>query len=335
MHGYQDNGSPGVPGFAKRFVAAHIRRSTDTAESEIAHLPIRGIKPLLAIIPQACGAILNPKSVHVATMTKPGYPTPATQCRYLGVRHYPLPQNAENAFLFSLGDIRPQTKLLMLNLPHNPTGQIADREWWEQVCDYCSVMGIRLFNDAAYAALSYTPESSTLTDVAMDYAELSWAEAFSASKLIGNGTGWGIGATAGSPDFIGDIATIKGNTDSGFSAPMAAGVIHAVENDMAGINAVRELYARRLGILIESLIKCGMELAVEPKAGFFTLWEAPTRAFDRRIVDGRDFNQCMIENTGIAGVPFWRCIRYSVCGDIENMLPDIVAGFEAAEVSYR
>lgn len=332
MHGYQDNTSPGVPDFARRFVAAHIKYPIPPESA--AYLPIPGIKPILGMIPQACGAITNPKSVVVATMTDPGYPTPATQCRYLGVPYYPLPLNQKNEFRFGVDDIRPETNLLMLNLPHNPSGQIADKGWWDQICGYCAKNNVRLFNDAAYAALSHTPESSMLAEIAVGYPTLSWAEAFSASKLI-NFTGWRVGAIVGSPDFVGDIGIIKGNTDSGFVAPMAAGVIFAVENDQAGIGANRRLYGKRITILKESLEDCGMRLAVEPKAGFFTLWEAPKQAFGCRIASGRDFNDTMIEKAGIAGVPFGTYIRYSVTSSgIESMASDIAEAFKAAKIRY-
>ena len=79
---------------------------------------------------------------------------------------------------------------------------------------------------------SAIPKRVTLAEVAVDYADLSWAEAYTAAKLIGNGTGWHVGAMVGSSDFIGDIKEVKGKTDAGFVAPMAAGVI-------AGLKRIR------------------------------------------------------------------------------------------------
>jgi len=76
MHGYQDNGCPGIPGFAEQFVAAHVKRSLNI--DGISFLPIPGIKPMLGIVPLAIGSRLY----KVGTMTEPGYPTPADQCRY-------------------------------------------------------------------------------------------------------------------------------------------------------------------------------------------------------------------------------------------------------------
>jgi LL-diaminopimelate aminotransferase len=236
--------------------------------------------------------------------------------------------------LFRTGDILPETKLIMANYPHNPTGQIATRGWWENRCRYCEKHGIRLFNDNPYQLLSYTVRSSTLAQVAVKFPELSWAEAFSASKVIGNGTGWRVGAMVGSPDFIADIATIKSNTDSGFAAPMAAGALFAIENDQASIALSRKTYAKRLHLLIDILSRHNMQLAVKPKAGFFSLWNVPKMAFGQKIETAEQFNFLMIEETGIVGVHFHPYIRYSVTGDIEAMSSVIERAFAKANVSY-
>lgn len=332
MHEYQDNASPGVPDFARRFVQTHIE--TPLSEANVDFLPIPGIKPMLGLIPLAGGAA--DKTLTIATTTKPGYPTPKDWTQYLRQNVYELPLDPENAFRFevSVYDLPSETDLIMMNYPHNPTGQIATRDWLEKVCEYCQTNNIRLFNDAAYAALSHKSESSTLTEVAIRFPGLSWVEAFSASKLIGNGTGWRVGAIVGSPDFVGDIKTIKGNTDSGFVAPMAAGVLHSVENDKQGIESVRRTYEKRLNILTQILTSNGMQLAVKPSAGFFTLWKSPKTAFEEPVRDAQHFNFTMIEKTGIVGVHFNPYIRYAVCGDVEAVADKIDAAFKQAAVSY-
>jgi LL-diaminopimelate aminotransferase len=241
----------------------------------------------------------------------------------------------ENQFRFKPADIKKGTKLLMVNYPHNPTGQIATRGWWQEICKYCETNDIRIFNDNPYYILSHKKESCALTEAATDFPGLSWAEAFSASKVISNGTGWRIGAMVGSPDFIGDIATIKGNTDSGFAAPMAVGVLNAIENDKEGVATYRILYNRRIKILTDILSRNGMRLAIEPGAGFFTLWRRPDSAFGQTIRDAEHFNYLMIEKTGVVGVHFEPYIRYSVTGDIEAMADVIEKAFVAAKIGYR
>ncbi len=332
MHEYQDNGSPGVPDFASRFVQALVRR--DLRNTEVVCLPTPGTKSMLGLAQLACyggdGATLS-----VATMTDPGYPTPWDWAAYLNLHVRKLPLDPVNRFRFSVSNISTETQLIMINYPHNPSGQTASQGWLKELCAYCEQWDTRLINDAAYAPLAHRRTSCTLTEVAVDFPKLSWAEAFSASKVIGNGTGWRVGAIVGSPDFIGDIAKIKGNTDSGFVAFSAAGVIHAVENDKEGIKQCRKTYEERIRLLIASLTHYGMRLAVEPGAGFFTLWKVPKKAFGQEVKDAEHFNRMMIERTGLVGVHFNPdYIRYAVTGDIKAMLPDIEAAIIKAAVSY-
>ena len=154
------------------------------------YLPTPGNKPMLGLVQLACGSA---QGQFIVGMTdKPGYPTPADWSKYLRLKQYSLPLTIENQFRFKTADIKNNTRLLMVNYPHNPTGQIATREWWQNICAHCEKNNIRIFNDNPYYILSHKKESSALTEVAADFRNLSWAEAFSASKVISNGTGWSV-----------------------------------------------------------------------------------------------------------------------------------------------
>ncbi len=338
MHEYQDNGSPGVPDFAEKFVRYHV--SIDPANN-VAFLPIPGIKSMLSLVIMACNAGYQNKQstrMKIVTATNPGYPTPAYWAMRLG-QELIEPDITTTNFKIQPKQIDKDVRLVMLNYPHNPSGQVMLVEDWAALCIHCRNHEIRVFNDSAYSGLLHDKSGRTLSQVAQVIEGLSWAEAFSASKLIGNGTGWRVGAIAGSTDFIADIAREKGNADSGFFAPAAAGVLAAVENyEYAnGADTHRQMkmikvkYENRISKLTAVLKEEGMKLAVEPKAGFFTLWEAPEKAFGQKIVDGEHFNALMIVNTGVTGVPFGRFIRYAVSGSaVDESLEDIKAGFQKA-----
>lgn len=321
MHEYQDNGSPGNPGFAQRFVQAHVK--ANLSDRDLGYLPIPGIKPMIPLLALACG------KKPVAGMTNPGYDVIATWCGegYINCEYTALNTNPENRFIVSPAEIPPGTKLLYLNYPHNPSGAcISEVEMWE-LCRYCEDNGIRIANDGAYAILA--EKGTTLTDVAIHFPNLSWLEMFSSSKAT-NFTGWRIGAMVGSKDTIDDVAKIKGNADSGFFAPASAGVEAAFIISLCEIHEIRDIYQKRREILIEALTGLGMEIACDPGAGFFTLWETPKTAFGQQVESAKHFNQLMIANTGIVGVHFHPYIRYAVVGDVESMLPFIKAGFKAA-----
>ena len=46
--------------------------------------------------------------------------------------------------------IRPNTRLISINFPHNPTGKILERDVFEGLVDICRARGIWLFSDEVY-----------------------------------------------------------------------------------------------------------------------------------------------------------------------------------------
>lgn len=102
-----------------------------------------------------------------------------------------------------------------------------------------------------------------------------------------------------------------------------------------GIHEAREVYERRLKVLIEILQANGMRLAVEPKAGFFSLWQSPRMAFGKPMANASEFNREMIEQTGAVGVHFDPYIRYAVTSDVEAYVDQIDQAFKKASVSYE
>ena len=179
MHEYQERSCSGVPSFPQRFAQFHVHRSL--ADEDVAYIPIAGIKSSLEHVIRACGGIATVATLErVAMMTDPGYPTPRVQCEYQGVPVQELPLNPLNSFRFSPIDIWSGVGLVMCNFPNNPSGQIATRQFWQELCAHCEKYNIRLVDDEAYIALSHVDESCSLADVAPDFPHLSWAAAYSA-----------------------------------------------------------------------------------------------------------------------------------------------------------
>ena len=338
FHSYMDNGDLAVEGFARDFIGQHLRHRDIVSSPELSTLLLPGIKPMFQLIPVACGAGCGhgqpERELKVVTTTNPGYPTPAYWAKMWGCEVIEPPL-AESDFKLTPEMIPEDADLVMVNSPHNPSGQALTAEDWHALCEYCAKNGTRLVNDAAYAGLAHSARVSTLADRAFEFTSLFWMELFSASKLIGNGTGWRVAAALGSKDFIGDLARIKGNADSGGFPPAFAGVHEAVNRNVIDIDAVRRSYLMRVDRMIECLHERNMKLAVDPKAGFFTLWKVPNKAFGREINgNGEEFAKLLIRETGVAGVPFGSFIRFASCTKDADRIEEIEEAFKKADVSY-
>ncbi len=268
-------------------------------------------------------------------MTDPGYPPPEDICPYLRITNqYELPTNSQNRFFFDPATIGAKKgDVIMLNYPHNPSGQVFNKTWLRRLCAYCRKHGIRLFNDAAYVFLDHTGARVTLAEIAVEFPGLSWAEGFSASK-IGNFTGWRIAAFVGSPKFIADICRVKADFDSGFNAALALGVLRQLQERPEEVETMRKVYKRRLDGVISILESRGMKLAFRPKAGAFSLWKTPRYAFGQRVTSAKAFNYELINRTGIVGVDFDPYYRLASFGNVEPKFCYLERAFEMAEVSY-
>ena len=68
-----------------------------------------------------------------------------------------VPLRPENGFRLDLDDIRqalrPNTRLIAVNFPNNPTGSIADQATFRDLATLCAERGIHLFSDEVYRGL--------------------------------------------------------------------------------------------------------------------------------------------------------------------------------------
>src|SRR5699024_1184611 len=70
-----------------------------------------------------------------------------------------VPLRPENGFALDVADIAaaitPKTKALLLNFPHNPTGQMLDLSQWEDIAELCQRHDLWLVSDEVYAHLVF------------------------------------------------------------------------------------------------------------------------------------------------------------------------------------
>jgi len=91
----------------------------------------------------------------------PGFPANSALAESLGieVRYYNL--RAENQFRVDPGEIRrlvdQNTRLLLVNSPHNPTGSVMSDEELESLHDFCVERGIQFVSDQVYHPIYHGP----------------------------------------------------------------------------------------------------------------------------------------------------------------------------------
>ncbi|CEO28136.1 LL-diaminopimelate aminotransferase [Paraclostridium sordellii] len=281
-----------------------------------------GSKPVLAMLP-IC--FINPGDICL--MPAPAYQVLGTYSKFLGGEIYKLPLCAENNFYPDLdsipSEIRKKAKLLYLNYPNNPTGQVATKKFFEYAVKFARDNDILIISDLAYGALTYedyTPLSILNIEGSLDVC----IEIHSLSKAF-NMTGWRLAFVVGSEKAMKIYCAVKGHTDSGqFRAIQKAGA-YALDNcDL--IEANKSRYYRRFLLLTKALKEIGFKAEI-PKAGFYCYVPIPLG-----IKNGIRFNNAeeaslyILSKALVSTVPWDDCgsyLRFSVTFDAESEVDEL------------
>ena len=155
----RSSGYPRVAGSAelRQAAAGWMRRRFQVdldPDREI--LPVNGSKEGIHSLPLA---VLDPHTRPVTLVPAPAYPVYALGVQAAGGDVVSLPLHAENAYLPDLDAIPAstwnRTALFWINYPHNPTGAVASREFFQRAVTLCREHGVLLASDEAYADVYY------------------------------------------------------------------------------------------------------------------------------------------------------------------------------------
>ena len=239
---------------------------------------------------------LNPGDISL--VPDPGYPVYGIGSLLAGAEPYIMPLKAENGFLPDLAaipeEVAQKAKIMFINYPNNPTGAVADEQFYLDVIAFAKKYDILVCHDAAYQDLAfdgYKPPSFLEFPGAKEVG----IEFGSCSKPY-NMTGWRIGWAAGRADVIEALGRLKSNVDSGaFQAVQYAGT-EALSGPQDIIEEMSQLYAERRDIVVNGLNAMGWNLE-KPKATIY-VWAPVPKGHD-----SISFAEEVFEKTGVVVTP--------------------------------
>lgn len=283
----------GMPEFRESVARWYRRRFGVDLDPDREVLTLIGSKEGIAHIPLA---FVDPDDVVL--IPSPGYPVYRVATLFAGGVPHVLPLVKENRFLPEFSKIPPpvsqKAKLLFISYPNNPTGAVADCEFFEEVVDFASQYNIIVCHDAAYTEISYEgyrPSSFLEVEGAREVG----VEFHSLSKTS-NMTGWRVGFVVGNGEVIEGLGKIKTNVDSGvFEAIQRAG-IEALEHGDEEHSRILEIYQRRRDLMVKTLWEAGFALE-KPMATFYLWIEVP------RGYTSAEFTTLLLTEAGIVVTP--------------------------------
>ncbi|HEX7926583.1 MAG TPA: pyridoxal phosphate-dependent aminotransferase [bacterium] len=260
--------SAGVPELRKA-VADYLSKSRkiDVRPDDITIA--NGAKPFIMY---AIAAVTDPGAGHEVVYPAPGFPIYGSQVTAMGAVPRPLPLLEREAFNFDLATLKQtlnkNTRLLVLNSPHNPTGRTLNRAELEAIAEAVKPYpDLWVFSDEVYAAMVHDGEFHSIASIPGMQERTILVDGASKSYAM---TGWRMGYAANrtlAPFF----STWITNTDSCASSITQWATVEALTGDQTEHRKMMESFTRRRNMIYEELNTLEGIKALKP-GGAFYIW---------------------------------------------------------------
>jgi len=264
----------GTPRLRQAIAAWLKKRHNTIVDPDTQVLVLIGSKEGLGHLPTTC--VEEGDNVLVPDL---GYPVYGQATLLAGGQPRVFSLSAQRGFLPDFEELEKladdKTRLLFLNYPNNPTGAVANEDFWKRMIAFTGERGIRLVNDAAYLEVVPGGEAALSLLQVADPSEDRVIELHSLSKMF-NMTGWRIAFAVGHPQLVGDLGRVKESMDSGVFTAVQETATHALGEAFDSLlSEVMDAYPQRRKIINSALKKMGVEVFPSP-ATFYVWAKVPT-----------------------------------------------------------
>jgi aspartate/methionine/tyrosine aminotransferase len=276
-----------------------------------------------------------------ALVPNPGYPTYRSAVRLAGGVPIDYTLTEENSWCpdweelerLVESDVRPSdephsaapgrdtpVKLMWVNYPHMPTGQLPDKDLFEKLVAFGKKHHILICHDNPY---SFILNESPMSLLAVPGAKEVVIELNSLSKSQ-NMAGWRIGTLSGAKERIDEVLRFKSNMDSGMFLPLQLAAAKALSLGKDWYDSVNGVYRERRGWVYRLLEQLGCVFD-RGQAGMFVWAKVPGEYKDGYALSDKVLYDAGVFITpgGIFGKAGEGYIRVSLCSSVEKLQESI------------
>ncbi len=284
------------------------------ADTEI--LPLIGSKEGIMHI---CMTYLN--EGDFVLIPNPGYPTYKNAATIAGAKCMEYNLTEENNWLPDFNEIENnlyvnRVKLMFVNYPHMPTGQLASSSMFNQLIIFAKKYNILIVHDNPY---SFILNDEPVSLLSMEGAKDCVIELNSLSKSH-NMAGWRIGMLCGAKEKIDAVLRFKSNMDSGMFLPLQLAAAKALTLEKDWHDSINKIYKARREKVFEllDLLQCSYS---KNQAGMFVWAAIPSNYKDGYELSDKVLygSNVFITPGGIFGSAGNKYVRVSLCCKEENI----------------
>ncbi|EGA88844.1 transaminase [Planococcus donghaensis MPA1U2] len=219
-------------------------------------------------------ALLN--SEDLLLLPNPGYPDYLSGAPLADIDFELMKLDPQKGYLPNFDElsdsVRSRAKLMYLNYPNNPTGAVANKDFFDETVAFAKDNNIAIVHDFAYGAVGFEGEKP-VSFLQSEGAKEVGIEMYTLSKTY-NMAGWRIGFAVGHPKMIEALNLIQDHLFAGLFPAVQLAAAEALNADQQCVDDLVNLYEKRRNVLVAECARIGWEITA-PQGSFFAWLPIP------------------------------------------------------------
>jgi aspartate/methionine/tyrosine aminotransferase len=252
----------------------------------------------------------------------PGFPIYESMINFVGAKAVPIQLREELDFRLDVKElaskITDNTRLIILNSPHNPTGGVLTKK---DVLDIAAAIGdrdIMILSDEIYSRLLFEGEHFSIMSVDDFKDRTILLDGFSKTYAM---TGWRMGYGVMRADLAQQVARLQTNAVSCTASFTQMAGVEALKGDQTAVTKMCAEFKRRRDYMVERLNRIKGFSCRMPKGAFYVFPNITKTGWaSKKLADA------LLEQAGVAGLSGTSFgafgegyLRFSVANSMENI----------------
>ena len=253
----------------------------------------------------------------------PGFPIYESAINFSGAKAVPMPLHEENGFSFNaeevLGLITPQTRLIILNSPANPTGGVAAAQEIERLVEGLEAHPkIYILSDEIYSRMLYEGRSHvSLLEFGAVRDRVILLDGWSKTYAM---TGWRLGYGVWPAALIDAATRLAINCHSCVGAATQFAGLKALEGPQDAVNDMVGAFDKRRRVIVDELNQIPGVTCADPGGAFYAFANITGTGLASKELQDKLLNEAGVAT--LSGTSFGRFgegyLRFSYANSIEN-----------------
>ncbi|MAT18930.1 MAG: aminotransferase class I/II [Leifsonia sp.] len=199
----------------------------------------------------------------------PAWPNYEMQAILAGGRVDRYPLRAERDYIVDPGDIRraitPETRVLVLNSPSNPTGSVAPPAVMAEIAEIARERDVLVLSDEVYDEIVFEGAPVSMASLIPEHA----VSVFSVSKTYAM-TGWRVGYSLVPEWLVDPVTRVLESSVACLSTVTQAAALAALTGDQTPVATMRNAYRERRDLALQLLTEAGIAVP-RPGGAFYAM----------------------------------------------------------------